>query len=71
MNVLAQTLSISCEVVGASKISHNRVDSCAQDMYKHRAAIVVNDILAASGLFLQRFLGMMWGKGKAFTGGHS
>jgi hypothetical protein len=59
MNVLAHTLSISCEVVGASMRSHNRVESCTHDMYKHQAAVIVTDILAASGLFLQIFLGMM------------
>jgi hypothetical protein len=37
------------------------VESHTQDMYKHRVVVIVNDILAASGLFLQRFLGMMLG----------
>jgi hypothetical protein len=48
------TLSISCEVASASKGSHNRVESCIHDMYGHRAVVIVDDILATSGLFLQR-----------------
>jgi hypothetical protein len=36
-------------VVGASKGSHNRIESCIQDIYRHRAADIVNDILAISG----------------------
>jgi hypothetical protein len=46
------TLSISCEVASASKGSHNRVESCTQDMYKHRAIVMMNGVLIASRLFL-------------------
>jgi hypothetical protein len=28
-------------------------------MYRHRATVIVNDVLAASGLVLQIFLGMI------------
>jgi hypothetical protein len=59
MNDIAHTLSTWCEVVSASKGSHNRVESCTQDMYRHLAVVIMNDILATSGLFCQRFLGMM------------
>jgi hypothetical protein len=48
------TLSISCEVASASKGSHNIVESCTQDMYRPRAAVIVDDVLAASRLFLRR-----------------
>jgi hypothetical protein len=47
--------------VGASKRSRNRVESCMHDMYRHQAAVTLNDVLTVSGLFLQRFLGMMLG----------
>jgi hypothetical protein len=30
-------------------------------MYRHRVAAMVNDILTTLGLFLKRFLDMMWG----------
>jgi hypothetical protein len=53
MNILAQTLSTLCEVAGAWKRSHNSVGSCTQDMYRRWTAVIVNDVLAASGLLLQ------------------
>jgi hypothetical protein len=59
VNDIAHTLRTWCKVVGASKRSHNRVESCTQDMYRHQPVVMINDVLAASGLFLQRFLGMM------------
>jgi hypothetical protein len=40
-------------VVSASKRSHNRVEPSTQDMYRHRAVVIVNNILAALGLFAE------------------
>jgi hypothetical protein len=38
-----------------------KLNECSQDVYRQRAAVMVNDVLAASGLLLVRFLDMMWG----------
>jgi hypothetical protein len=38
-----------------------KLDECSQDVYRQRAAVMVNDVLVALGLLLVRFLDMMWG----------
>jgi hypothetical protein len=53
------TLSTLFEVVSASKRSHNRVEFCTWDMYGYRTIVIMDDVPATSGLFLQGFLDMM------------
>jgi hypothetical protein len=38
-----------------------KLGECSQAVYRQRAAAIVNDVLAASGLLLVWFLDMMWG----------
>jgi hypothetical protein len=38
-----------------------KLDECSQDVYRQRAAVMVNVVFAASGLLLVSYLNMMWG----------